>query len=232
MSRLYDVFKKRRVVLPVIHVENLDQTRRNVELARSCGVDGVFLINHDVNVLTLLSIYTAIKSAYPDFWVGLNCLGTKYKDLVRALPTKVEGIWVDNAGIEDGVYGHIKAKQHMEQRQKAWLTGLYFGGVAFKYQPKSIRPVEHAVKAVPYVDVVTTSGEGTGLAPDISKIRGMKTAISRHPLAVASGITPENVEEYLPYVDCFLVATGVSISHTELSRSKLQRLMEEVYRPR
>ena len=88
------------------------------------------------------------------------------------------------------------------------------------------------MKAVPYVDVVTTSGEGTGLAPDISKIRGMKTAISRHPLAVASGITPENVEEYLPYVDCFLVATGVSISHTELSRSKLQRLMEEVYRPR
>ncbi len=75
---------------------------------------------------------------------------------------------------------------------------------------------------------MTTSGPGTGEAADIDKIRTMKSALGDHPLAIASGITPENVHEYLPYTDCFLVATGVSDSHTELNRAKVRALARKL----
>ena len=35
------------VVLPVIHVLDADQARKNIEVARDGGCPGVFLINHD-----------------------------------------------------------------------------------------------------------------------------------------------------------------------------------------
>ena len=48
------------------------------------------------------------------------------------------------------------------------------------------------------------------------------------PLAIASGITPENVEVYLPFADSFLVATGISRSFTELDPSKVRMLVQRV----
>ena len=47
MSRFRRQFPhSRHVVLPVIHVEDLQQTLRNADLARSAGCRGVILINH------------------------------------------------------------------------------------------------------------------------------------------------------------------------------------------
>jgi hypothetical protein len=42
----------------------------------------------------------------------------------------------------------------------------------------------------------------------VNAARPLKRALGDWPLAIASGITPENVGEYLPVADCFLVATG------------------------
>lgn len=70
------------------------------------------------------------------------------------------------------------------------------------------------------MDAVTTSGPGTGYAADIEKIRRMKQALGNTPLAIASGITPENIVNYLPHADCFLVATEISRNFTELDPVK------------
>ena len=79
------------------------------------------------------------------------------------------------------------------------------------------------------MDVVTTSGIATGLAADVSKIEQMREGIGDHALAIASGITPENVFMYLPFCDCFLVATGISDSHTELNAGKVRSLAEQIH---
>jgi predicted TIM-barrel enzyme len=47
-------------------------------------------------------------------------------------------------------------------------------------------------------------------------------------LAIASGITVQNVDRYLEWADCFLVATGISDSHTELNPSKVRALLERI----
>ncbi len=83
--------------------------------------------------------------------------------------------------------------------------------------------------AARYMDVVTTSGPGTGESVDIDKIARMKKALGDTPLAIASGITPENVPDYLPHADSFLVATGISSSFEELDPARVRLLVQRVH---
>jgi predicted TIM-barrel enzyme len=89
---------------------------------------------------------------------------------------------------------------------------MYFGGVAFKKQ----RPVDAAQYrrsagiALPFMDVVTTSGIATGHEAEDGKITDFRRGLGDAPLALASGITPENAARYGRDVDCFLVATGIN----------------------
>lgn len=56
----------------------------------------------------------------------------------------------------------------------------------------------------------------------------MKAALGETPLAIASGITAENIGDYLPIADIFLVATGISRTFEELDRNKVIALVERV----
>jgi hypothetical protein len=58
-------------------------------------------------------------------------------------------------------------------------------------------------------DVVTTSGVATGQEADDAKITDFRAGIGDRPLALASGVTPENALRYKD-VDAFLVATGIN----------------------
>jgi len=60
--------------------------------------------------------------------------------------------------------------------QSNW-KGIYFGGVAFKYQEDVTDLAKVAVAAMPFLDVITTSGVGTGIAPNLEKIKHMKNAV-------------------------------------------------------
>lgn len=229
-SRFRSVFTNRFVLLPVIHVECQSQAIRNSRLARDLGCDGVFLINHAVTQQELLDIHAAVRTALPDFWVGVNCLGLDHP-IPLFVDQRLSGIWVDSAGIDERKSDQTYAKWIDSARQQQHWPGLYFGGVAFKYQ----RPVSDvgtaARMAMGYMDVVTTSGPGTGAAADVKKMAQMRTALGDFPLAIASGVTPENVEQYLPFVDCLLVATGISRSFSELDPWLLESLVSKVRDP-
>ena len=222
------VFRNRHVVLPVIHVESLEQAQRNTDLAQEAGADGVFMINHTINDHALLDIHAANADAHPGWWIGVNCLGLSPEQVFAVVSHKVTGVWTDNAGIEEGDQDQPYAKYVLKVRDARAPACLYFGGVAFKYQ-RDVADLEGACRiAAKYVDVVTTSGPGTGQAAEVKKIRRMKEALGHKPLAIASGITVENVVDYLPYATSFLVATGISRSFTELDPAKMKSLIEKV----
>jgi protein-tyrosine-phosphatase len=102
--------------------------------------------------------------------------------------------------------------------------------VAFKYQRRVDDLAAAARTATRYMDVVTTSGPGTGLKAHRDKIAEMKNAIGGFPLGIASGITPENVVDYLDVADCFLVATGISDTFSELNPGRVRELVANVRR--
>ncbi|MDB9958363.1 hypothetical protein OAD42_04690, partial [Oceanospirillaceae bacterium] len=62
------------IVLPVIHVLDHAQAKRNVTVAIKCGCPGVFLINHDFEKEKLLPIIKSIRQEFPDYWIGVNFL--------------------------------------------------------------------------------------------------------------------------------------------------------------
>jgi uncharacterized protein len=225
MSLFKEIFRKKHIFIPVIHVEGGAQALRNVEIALLGGADGVFLINHSISYRSLIECYEEVRKKFPGMWIGLNCLDLGTSS-INYIPIEMDGLWVDNAHVNESQNPVHGAKEFQRLRWNRDWQGLYFGGVAFKYQ-EEIKDVARVAKlAVPFVDIITTSGPGTGKAAPLSKIRAMREAIDDHPLAIASGITLENVEEYLPYADCFLVATGISNSHTELNPLKVRRLAE------
>lgn len=228
MNRYRQVFPGRHTVLPVIHVETAGQARRNAMIARDAGADGVFLINHGMADEALLAVHDAVAGAHPGWWVGVNCLGLSPEEAFAAVSPKVCGVWADNAGIEESQEAQPYAERVLAVRQARAPGCLYFGGVAFKYQ-RPVADLEAAARvAARCMDVVTTSGPGTGLAADVEKSRRMKQALGDVPLAVASGITPANVGDYLPYADSFLVATGIGLNFAELDPAKVRALVRRV----
>ncbi len=228
LINLFDVFRARKVVLPVIHVESEGQAMENAFIAFEAGADGIFLINHDYDCGHLLKVFQAVRDKFPGWWVGLNCLDLYPDEVFDVIGNDVNGVWVDNAFVDETKEVQGYPEYVKQKRLRARWLGLYFGGVAFKYQ-REVEDLEKAVEiAKNYVDVITTSGPGTGLAADVGKIKRMRKAAGNFPLAVASGITPENVADYLPYVDAFLVATGISKDFYNLEPVKVEALVRLV----
>ena len=148
--------------------------------------------------------------------------------MVAGIDPRVSGIWADNAGINEYETNQPAAEQFRQACQDHGWHGLYFGGVAFKYQ-REVKELEQAGRiAARYIDVVTTSGPGTGKSAPRAKIAALKHGLGESPLAIASGITPENVTDYLDLATCFLVATGISSSFTELDPARVKALIKAV----
>lgn len=216
------------VILPVIHVESQDQAIRNAALAKQSGCNGVFLINHSIGVSELLEAHRRVVEEMPGWWVGVNCLGVHPRQVFGLLNDAVRGVWVDNAQIDERADQQPTGKAILGARATSGWQGLYFGGVAFKYQ-RTVEDLATAARvAAQYMDVVTTSGPRTGHAASVEKIRMMKNPIGDFPLAIASGLTPLNVTDYLEVADCFLVATGVSSSWSELDPLRLNDFVQVV----
>jgi predicted TIM-barrel enzyme len=216
------------VVLPVIHVETAEQALRNADLARQAGCAGIFLINHYIPWTVLLAVARRVVEEFPGWWAGVNCLGLEPSEVVAHVGPGLSGIWADNAGIDETGTRQPAAEKFLQARREHQWNGLYFGGVAFKYQREVVEVELAATIAAQYMDVVTTSGPGTGRAASPAKIAAMKRGLGQTPLAIASGITPENVSTYLPWADCLLVATGISRTFSDLDPHRLQALLAAV----
>lgn len=205
----------------VIHHLRTDLTLDEAEQALALGADGVFLISHDNQDAAL----PALAATLADRWrhaatqrggrpvVGLNLLkSTPLAALASALDAEANALWVSAPGVNSaGVTpeGHLFA-QALSEARRARAPGLQiFGCVAFKHQPHEPEPAAAAVAAAALGLLPTTSGSATGHAPDLAKIEAMSRAVGGS-LAIASGMTPANVDRFGPWASDILVSTGVS----------------------
>jgi len=224
------------VVTPVIHVLDVQQTVRNIDIAIDGGVPGVFLINHDFPVDDFLPIVRESRRRYPDLWIGLNFLAVPGD---RAFPVlaelerndcRIDAYWADDACIDEHatLESQVAANKIREVREQSGWNGFYLGGTCFKKQ-REVSSANYGVSAklaTHFMDAVCTSGVATGMEADLDKISTFRTSIGEHVLALASGITPDNASAY-HQVDCFLVATGINVEKDfyNIDPHKLARLM-------
>lgn len=205
-------------ILAVIHSRSQDALD-NAKIAMSCGCDGVFFISHqDMMPAELLYLSDSDVFAKPQ---GVNLLGLNVEDAMNMAGSRAGMLWSDYtpSGPE---------RERLEsERPNMIFKGVFFGGVAFKYQPQpsNLRKAAEEVKG--FVDVLTTSGDGTGCAPDISKLAILAEGFG-DKIAVASGVTSENVVPMLPYLSHILVSTGISSDFYTIDPEKCKRLVDVV----
>lgn len=234
MSRIRDVFGVDRVVLPVVHPLGMSEALASVEIAHAAGAKGVFTINQGMATEQVPVLVRDIQRRFPDLWVGVNLLGFRPAGMLHEMldrGERIDGLWSDNALVDEQAAEQPAAAELLAARQARGWGGLYFGGVAFKYQREVAREdLGRAAKlAASYMDVVCTSGPGTGKAANVDKVIAMREGIGASgAIALASGVTAENVGSYLPYVDAFLVGTGIEATFGVLDRGKLSALLAAV----
>ena len=208
------------VILPVIHVLDDARTAANIDHIIDAGLKGCFLINHDFGIDAFLPVLEAIRGRYPDFWIGVNFLavtGLKAFPILADLDARgvrIDAYWADDARIDESAVTQEEADNIAATRTDCGWKGLYFGGTAFKKQ-RPVDPKDYARAAGiagGFMDVVTTSGIATGHSADLGKLAEFRGALPDRPIALASGITPDNATDY-DMVDCFMVATGINFEN-------------------
>lgn len=237
MAGFKETFSHPHAVLPVVHVQDTEHAIRNAGIAREAGADGVFLISMEgMPWWELANVKDQVKGEFGNWWVGVNYLGEPIHEIFKIVDSRADGVWTDNAMINEKANAQLIADKVADIREAAikrgQFSGLYFGGVAFKYIKPEVAREDLGVAAEiasRYMDVVTTTGTGTGSAPDVEKIQIMKAAIGDHPLGIASGISPENVHQFREIADAFLVATSLLTPHTdEFDPARVKALVEAV----
>ena len=224
-------------VLPVIHVRDAAQACRNAAVAIEAGAQGVFLINHDFAREELVPILGEVRARFPSLWLGVNFLAVTGRDAfpvlgrLQAEGVEIDAYWADDARIDERVPADLQteAGEIAAAREESGWPGLYFGGTAFKKQ-RPVAPSDHeaaARTATVWMDAVTTSGVATGEAADRAKIAAFRRGCGDAPLALASGVTPENAADYAADVDAMLVATGINRpgDFYEIDPARLHRLL-------
>lgn len=209
---LQRIFRRLRVFLPVIHPISKVNALNSIRTAIESDADGIFLINQGMSISQILDFIPQVHRLYPDLWIGVNFLGLKPEKVIELIVNlPVSGIWSDNADIDEKSDTQLAGERFQNVRQKTNWQGLYFGGVAFKYQrkvPILLLP-DAANKASTWMDIITSSGPGTGYAASVKRVKALRKGAGTHPLALASGISPENVAKFLPYIDVYLVASAI-----------------------
>ncbi len=205
-------------IIPVIHKLSDEQVKINIETCLSCGIQKVFLIDHsgsysDVHE-RLIQNAIDIKSQY-QIWIGVNLLGKSTGDAL-SLDIPIDGLWTDAS---------ITALQAKECRK---FKGEFFGGLAFKYQPQPTDLETACKEAILATDIATTSGPGTGKAATITKIKQLRSYLGDHPMAIASGVSVDNIESYKGLVNYLLVASSITSPGEQIIESKLKELISKL----
>ena len=203
-------------LIPVIHMVDETQVLLNVEICHQVGVKKVFLINHVVSVHDLLICANKVKKEYPDMWVGVNMLGIPTHIALTNELKGIDGLWCDAT---------ISAAEAKSVRQ---FKGMFFGGLAFKYQPQPTDLESACNEAKLATDVACTSGVGTGKAPTTVKINTIRDYLGSHPMAIASGVSIDNIDSYKGIVDYLLVASSITDRNEMIIKDKLVQLKSKL----
>ena len=192
------------IILPVIHYSTVLGALKNAEIAFKNGCDGVFVINMDYCPETDLEVPTAcaaIKMLYPDKKIGANFLYSDFMTMFVNNIDIIDMIWTDN----------LIPEIHDEEITKQQLTKRIdiFESFAFKYKKHDPDFVNTGHNILAKDRIPTTSGSATGQAANIEKLMQLRDLPK---LALASGLTPDNIQAFRSYITHALVATGISDS--------------------
>lgn len=215
----------RRTLYAVIHAHDVAHGIEQARVALENGADGIALIDQYCGADAVGRIAAKVclmvkdtKDLLVNILQGDGTLGPGLGRMVGC------GVWADSLTPALEV-----AMRHGHADQLTLLCG--FG---FKYQAETDLEAGYRLALAEglsrrpdgWFDLVPmVSGRATGLAPGQVLIRRIRSLIGhRTPLAIASGITAENIGTYLQEATHFLVGTAVEDGQHCIVPAKVQEL--------
>lgn len=242
--KLFEHHTSHPVIIPVIHILDIDQAETEASAMFDDGIRGIFLIDHedhDDRIGTTRRAVRAVRTrlavaGHRRSWIGVNLLGVRADTALDIIcrwhrSQSIDGLWCDNAEIDERVDDQSRGRTIFNA--VCVSPGIdYFGSIALKYQHPVTDLVGAGRAANPFMDVIVTSGPGTGQPCDVAKIAAIRRGAGPAAvIAVASGVTPENAPSMVAAgADVLMVATGIArdgdFHHHD--PSKLKALMASV----
>lgn len=211
-------------IYPVIHVSDSKTTQNNAKIAYDTGCDGVIFIDMGGADYTALDEATTAKKTYEfdsSFWIGINLLehDPSLASSV-ALRTGLNICWSD----------YKPSKEDLKfLREDMFLREDYefFASFDFKYQNRDSNVLDTLDGYVQNGLIPITSGAQTGVPPDLDKIKYYRNHLGDdYSLGIASGLSPDNIASYAPYISHALVCTGISDDFYTFNEDKLRKFVE------
>lgn len=195
-----------------------------LQVAKDCGADGVFLLDSMRDNPYLSNEIARIYERFPPrFFVGANflCSG-KIVEEANLLPANLDALWTDGCGRSGewpGPFNYKALQRARDALSSKKLSTELFVSTQFKGQiqlfgddrDREIREICSSRS----VDVLCTSGQQTGTPPDVEKICSIRKVMSEVDkremrLAVCSGVDINNVRSFMDAgATDFIVKTSI-----------------------
>ena len=235
INKVHKAFgKTEKIVLPVLDCYTPSQFMSNIEnlylYYKQGKISGAFIVSTNIEYPIFKLVYEEIKNKFPDFWLGVNLIGENiFKILEFIKEFHPDGMWIDNSYLNNkndmGICDLI-----LNQIKKYNWTGLYFGGFMFKYSnscntyDSSLLKLTHQ-----YMDVLTTSGDATGIEIKQEKLDFISDNVKENIcIAVASGITPNNIKNIKSKCNIFIMRTSIINYLGNIDLEKLDQLISNL----
>jgi hypothetical protein len=185
-------------------------TAEQAQIAMNNGADGVILCAWPASVRRMVKALRKVREALPTALIGANFLCHPEELREVALGSVCDMLWTDAGVNGEGVEAELTDLRSVLRAQD--FRGLLLGSFAFKHRAEMSEADMPAFSsdALRLMDVQTTSGPSTGVAMAPAKAGAVRAALGKDAvIAIASGVTMDNVTAFLPFVDVFVVGTGV-----------------------
>jgi len=224
-----------------------DIVKEAIMLERN-GVDGLIIENFGDKMFN--------KRVGPEIVAAISVIATRVKDAVKVpigicvlqsdgmadiaiakavgakfvrIPYYTETSIVD-AGMMDSIAADVlRFRKYLEANVKI------FADVHIKHSyPLMQRPIEHAAEDCRergLADAVVVTGRKTGGATDPEDIIRVRKALPDLPLVVGSGVSLENVDAYLDYVNAIIVVSSLNVDGRVEARpdeKRVKAFMEKI----
>jgi predicted TIM-barrel enzyme len=214
----------------------LDIMKRELELYRTGGVNGVLVENYFCTPEQAEMMLDYVAKHHGDLVYGVNLLEDNALNFRLARDYACAFMQIDS------VCGHVvpeedKALEESLRRGRESSGALLIGGVRFKYQPcLSGRSLEEDLRlGAERCDAIAVTGDYTGQETDFAKIRAFRDILGDFPLVVAAGVTAGNVERQLAVCDACITGSYFKRGHDakeEMDAGSIAGFMKAVQRAR
>jgi membrane complex biogenesis BtpA family protein len=214
------------------------------------GIDGILIENwkeytttpeadpKNVECMLEISRELAKKSKVP---LGISVLNNDYK-AAFGISKEIGARFVQLDVYVDKVRSEFEFNPYTKEHPFDIIVNLKD---VLKYKPENValfvsiqpkhyilleknKPIELSAKQAieNKADAIIVTGEKTGIAPSLEKIRKVKQAVGNYPVGIGSGFSRRNAMDYLPEIDFVIVGTDLKYESRTDNPVDIERVRE------